>query len=1056
VSPAVLSPQSSYKGESIRKEHHTLTPLLISTGMDNMDEQGELDGSWLTDDNLSHRSYIGDEDDIVSRGLSSDASTDVARHDNETFFNDSKSALSNTSPPPYSVIDSYDRYASTESDVDRNNRDDSDEDEVLTPKPSPVSSPKTMSSSRVMTLIAPDLTDNVVASASKLSTSSSSSNSIFQNIQDSVSSVNQSIHSEKTPFKEVAIDVLTGLADRSCEISPYPGVTEYSELSTTDSSVLSSSMKSETVMTPMREAAVNTLTDLMNAPYETSRNSSTRSSPSHISNMSSSTNVSMKSPVNASSTNVSMKSPVSADSLPGMSPRRQIAINSLTDLMNAPYETSRHSIRSSPVKSPLAVSMMSSSSSISRSPMRDAPIDLTPMKQEAINTLTDLMNAPYESSRSSPSKSPLSTHSHSYQSVNTTITRSPVNSELDITPARQSAINTLTDLMNAPYESSRSTPASRRSPQYLSPSKSPLSNISHSYISNSTLTNSPPMHEASVDRLLKSQNNSLTDLAKSPRILSSSRGSATVSLMSNDSFDDSSSDNSSSMGSDGSPVREQQDRMVHDSLNSSYHSTVTSSTKSRPSNHSVSQSFHSKIIDIDHALLEINAELLNQSIAVDSISSSAHVSKVVAVERVIPSSPSAASSISSYSGYDKYTDHVNSAMFESPAKGDVSSRALSTLEDEIDDDEIQMLPRMQLPNPFDYIDNDSSNIEITNDDGDDYSDDRSESTVDEMPFSLLEVRAVPGTKAQSPIKISTSMTSSASERITLDHLLGNDGISSNSNSALDISFASSSSVHSSYMTLNANNLALTGQVPKLSSPPRQGVQYDAARVRIREEIAGLKSHLINIVGTTNNQVNVSVDSVSSSEVSLGTLTKKHPLMNSFPTPDEASGYNNELYDPVNSPMGLRRTLGVNYLLGSEKDDSYDVIDEDSLVVSDISSSRLQNSTGKVSNTPVQVMGSTYDLTPMSLLSEGSLQQHLIQLSRRSNENNSASKYSILSGGNLSEGYTPTADRFNPIDRSISPAVFNGGTQTSLSSGSIDSQEIIHDSLDDEDTESYRL
>ena len=133
------------------------------------------------------------------------------------------------------------------------------------------------------------------------------------------------------------------------------------------------------------------------------------------------------------------------------------------------------------------------------------------------------------------------------------------------------------------------------------------------------------------------------------------------------------------------------------------------------------------------------------------------------------------------------------------------------------------------------------------------------------------------------------------------------------------------------------------------------------------------------------------------------------------------------------------------------------------MISDVSSSRIQNSNAKAIGTPLETMGNTYDLTPMSILSEGSLQQHLIQLSRRSNDNNSASKYSILSGGNLSEGYTPNADRFNPVASHASPALFNlhatGGTQTSLSSGSIDSQEIVHDSLDnddDDDEESYRL
>ncbi len=1056
VSPKVLSPQSSYKGESIQKEHHNLTPLLISTAIDNMDDIGEVNGSWLTEDNMSHRSYIeGDDDDIASHGLSSDASTDVARHDNQTFFNDTKSELSNDNPPPYSVADSYERYASTESDVDYNNRDDSDEEEVLTPKPSPVSSPNAMSSSRVQA-VTQEFIDVEVTSLTKESPSSSTT-SIFLNIQDSVS-VDQSIQSEKTPFKEVAIDVLTGLVDRSCELSPYPAAAEYSGLSTSDSSVLSTSMKNENEMTPMREAAVNTLTDLMNAPYETSRSSSTRSSPSHVSNMS-------------RSTNVSMKSPIRADVAPGLSPMRQLAINSLTDLMNAPYETSRSSIRSSPAKSPLQVSNMSSSSIKSRSPSRDAPAELTPMKLEAINTLTDLMNAPYESSRSL-SKSPLSTSSLSYRSSSTNPMKSPMANDLDITPTRQNAINTLTDLMNAPYESSRSTPTSRVSSSYLSPSKSPLSNISHSYLSNSTLTNSPPIHESLVNQLLnKPQVDASTDLANSPRILSASRSNATVSLMSNDSFDDNSSDHSSSMGSDGSPVRQQQDRMVHDRLNSSNHSVVTSSTKdrslkdsdlsrSRLSN-SATQSFHSKIIDIDSALQEINAELMNQSIVIESRSVSTTANTIV--ERVIPSSPSAASSISSYSGYEKYSEHVTSAMFESPNRNASSPKHLETniyIDDiTVDEDDTRLPTRIPPPDPFVDIIDESSTAEI-NVEGVDYGDDASESTVDEIPFSLLEVRAVSSTKVQSPIKISNTSTSSASDRIALDHLLGNEGISSsNSNSALDLSFASSSSsAHSSYMPLNASNLALAGQVPKLSSPAghNNNWQYDAARLRIREEIAGLKSHLINVVGNNNAAVNVSVDSDSSSDVSLGTLTKKHSFLKSFPAPD-ALEYNSELNAPVNSPMGLRRTLGVNYLLGSERDDPYDLMDEDSLVVSDVSSSRIQSS--KAVGTPLETMGNTYDLTPMSILSEGSLQQHLIQLSRRSNDNNSASKYSILSGGNLSEGYTPNADRYNPSH--ASPALFNfhttGGTQTSLSSGSIDSQEIVHDSLDhDDDEESYRL
>jgi len=261
------------------------------------------------------------------------------------------------------------------------------------------------------------------------------------------------------------------------------------------------------------------------------------------------------------------------------------------------------------------------------------------------------------------------------------------------------------------------------------------------------------------------------------------------------------------------------------------------------------------------------------------------------------------------------------------------------------------------------------------------------------------------------------------------------------------------------MPLNANNLALAGQIPKLSSPSRHNnVYYDAARVRIREEIAGLKSHLIHVAG--NTKVNISAESDSGSDVSLGTLTKNRPLFNAFPTPD-ALDYNSELYAPINSPMGLRRVLGVNYLLGTERDDNNDVIDEDSLVVSDKSSSRMQNSDFKANDTPLGTMGTTYDLTPMSILSEGSLQQHLMQLSRRSNENNSASKYSILSGGNLSEGYTPNADRFLPAGSDSSPAIVNdritGGTQTSLSSGSIDSQDIVHDSLESEgETESYRL
>ena len=1066
VSPKVLSPQSSYKGESIQKEHHNLTPLLISTAIDNIDEIGEVNGSWLTDDNMSHRSYIeGDDDDIASHGLSSDASTDVARHDNQTFFNDTKSELSNGNPPPYSVADSYDRYASTESDVDYNNQDDSDEEEILTPKPSPGSSPYAINISRFQSVsVTRDLIDVEVASVSKESTSSST-NSIPLTIQDSTS-VNQSIQSEKTPFKEVAIDVLTGLADRSYEVSPNPALTEYSGLTASDSSILSTSMKSgnENAMTPMREAAVNTLTDLMNAPYETSRSrsSSTRSSPLHESNMS-------------RGANVNMRSPISADVVPGLSPMRQLAINSLTDLMNAPYETSRNSTRSSPAKSPLQVSIMSSGSIKSRSPSRDVPVELTPMKLEAINTLTDLMNAPYESSRSILSKSPLSTLSQSYQSSSTNPMKSPMTNDLDITPTRQNAINTLTDLMNAPYESNRSTPTSRISSSYLSPSKSPLSNISYSYLSNDTLTNSPPIHESSVHQLLNIKTS--TDSANSPRMLSTSRVDATVSLMSNDSsFDESSSDHSSSMGSDGSPVRQQQDRMVHDSLNSSYHSVVTSSTKdrslkeadlsrSRLSN-SVSQSLHSKIIDVDSALQEINAELMNQSIVVESKASS--VSSKTIAERIIPSSPSAASSISSYSAYDKYTEHVNSAMFESPSR-DVSSpkRLQSNIYIDyttVDDHDMRLPTRVQPPDPFKDVVDERSTVEI-NVEGVDYGDDRSESTVDDLPFSLLEVRAVSGTKVQSPIKIFNSTTSSASGRITLDHLLGNEGISSsNSNSALDLSFASSSSsAHSSYMPLNASNLALAGQIPKLSSPAgHNNRQYDAARVRIREEIAGLKSHLINVVGNNNAKVNVSTDSDSSSDVSLGTLTKKHPFLNTFPTPD-ALEYNSELNAPVNSPMGLRRTLGVNYLLSSEIDDHYDLIDEDSLVISDVSSSRIQNSNAKAIGTPLETMGNTYDLTPMSILSEGSLQQHLIQLSRRSNDNNSASKYSILSGGNLSEGYTPNADRFNPVASHASPALFNlhatGGTQTSLSSGSIDSQDIVHDSLDDDDDddeESYRL